>query len=153
INYGPALQQALRDLAAWVERGVAPPASTPYMVKDGQVEVPPTAAERKGVQPVVTATVNGAVRADVAAGDEVKFSVIADVRPGTGSIVGVEWDFEGAGDFPMVQQLKDTKSTHVELETTHTFAKAGTYFPAVRVSSHRDGKTATEYARIPNLAR
>src|SRR3954453_3035790 len=54
INYVPILNQALRDLAAWVEKGVPPPASTSYRIVDGQVIVAPTAAERNGVQPVVS---------------------------------------------------------------------------------------------------
>lgn len=60
---------------------------------------------------------------------------------------------EGAGDFADVAQLKNTHSGHVELQTTHVFSKAGTYFPAVRVSSHRDGNPDTPYARMPNLDR
>jgi hypothetical protein len=73
--------------------------------------------------------------------------------PGAGTIVGVEWDFEGAGDYPMVEKLPNTTSDHVELETTYTFANPGTYFPAVRVSAHRNGDANTPYARIPNLDR
>jgi hypothetical protein len=153
LNYGPVLQQALRDLAAWVEQGVAPPVSSEYQVMDGQVQVPATANERKGVQPVVTATANGGARADVAVGEQVTFSVVADTPPGAGSIVGVEWDFEGGGDFPVVLKLKDTTSTHVELQTAYAFSTPGTYFPAVRVSSHRAGNPNTAYARIANLGR
>ena len=39
VSYQGALQQALRDLAAWVEQGVAPPATTNYRIDDGQVIV------------------------------------------------------------------------------------------------------------------
>jgi hypothetical protein len=45
INYVPILNQALRDLAAWVENGVPPPASTSYRIVDGQVIVAPTATK------------------------------------------------------------------------------------------------------------
>ena len=153
INYGGVLQQALRDVSAWVEKGIAPPASTIYKVVDGQVEVPPTAAERKGVQPVVNLTVNGGVRADVNAGKKVKFSAVIEVPPDTGSVVGVEWDFEGNGDYPITEQLKDTKSNHVKVKTTYTFSEGGTYFPAIRVTSHRQGDSQTPNARIRNIGR
>ena len=59
VSYQGALQQALRDLAAWVEKGVAPPSSTNYRIEDGQVIVAATAAERRGIQPVVRLRVEG----------------------------------------------------------------------------------------------
>jgi hypothetical protein len=153
INFGAVLQQALRDVAAWTEKDIAPPASTPYEVVDGQVHVPPTAADRKGVQPVVIATANGGERAEVKIGEAVKFSAVIEVPPDTGTIVGVEWDFEGDGDFPTAQQLADTQSDRLEIETSYAFSKPGTYFPAVRASAHRDSNADTPYARITNLGR
>ena len=143
----------MRDLSAWVEKGVAPPASTPYKVVDGLVEVPPTAEERKGVQPVITVEVNGGVRADVKAGKKVKFSAVIEAPPDVGSIVHVEWDFEGNGDYPVVQKLKDTKSTRVKVKTNYTFSEGGTYFPAIRATLHRQGDFQTPYARIQNIGR
>src|SRR5262249_8095832 len=59
VAYHGVLHQAIRDVAAWAEDGVEPPATTSYEVVDGQVIVAPTAAERLGVQPVVTLAVNG----------------------------------------------------------------------------------------------
>jgi len=153
INYSGILQQALRDVSAWVEKGVAPPASTTYKVVDGQVEVPPTAAERKGIQPVVTLTVNGGERADVKVGKKLKFSAVIETPPDAGSVVGVEWDFEGHGDYPVTEQLKDTKSKNVKVKTTYTFSENGTYFPAVRVASQREGNAQTPHTRIRNIAR
>lgn len=153
INYSGILQQALRDVSAWVEKGVAPPASTTYKVVDGQVEVPPTAAERKGIQPVVTLTVNGGERADVKVGKKVKFSAVIETPPNAGLVVGVEWDFEGAGDYPITEQLKDIKSNRAKVKTTYTFSESGTYFPAVRVTSQRQGDSQTPNARIRNIGR
>ncbi len=153
INYSGILQQALRDVSAWVEKGVAPPASTTYKVVDGQVEVPPTAVERKGIQPVVTLTVNGGERVDVKVGKKVKFFSVIDTPPDAGSIVSAEWDFEGTGDYPITEKLKNTKSTHVELKTTYTFSEPGTYFPTIRITSHRQGDPNTRHARIQNIGR
>ncbi|MFX1346999.1 MAG: hypothetical protein ACFFAI_18070, partial [Promethearchaeota archaeon] len=153
INYGGVLQQALRDVSAWVEKGVAPPASTTYKVVDGQVQVPPTAKERKGVQPVVNLIVNGGVRADVTVGETVEFSGVIEAPPDAGSIVSAEWDFEGAGDYPVKQPLNDTKSTRVKVKTTYAFSKPSTYFPVLRASLHRQGDPETKWARIQNLGR
>jgi hypothetical protein len=153
INYGGVLQQALRDLSAWVEKGIAPPASSVYKILDAQVEVPSTATERKGIQPVVNLTVNGGERADVKVGKKVKFSADIETPPGTGTIVGAEWDFLGEGNYPVVEQLTDTKKTKIKVKTTHAFSEPGTYFPAIRVASQRQGDPKTRYARIQNIAR
>jgi hypothetical protein len=153
VNYTGILQQALRDLSAWVEKGVPPPPSTSYKVVDGQVEVPPTAAERKGIQPVVTLIANGGARADVAVGQPVTFAGVIETPPNTGKVVGAEWDFEGSGDYPVTETLKDTQSTRVALTTTHTFTKPGTYFPVLRAASQRQGDAKTPYTRALNLSR
>jgi hypothetical protein len=153
VSYLGVLQQALLDLSAWVEKGVAPPLSTNYEVVDGQVEVPPTAAERKGIQPVITVTANGRARAEVAVGKPVTFSAIIEVPPDTGRVVAAEWDFEGAGNFPVVEKLISSKETRVTVKTTHAFSKPGTYFPALRAVSQRQGDAKTPYARILNLGR
>jgi hypothetical protein len=50
VSYLGVLQQALRDLSAWVEKGVPPPQTTHYQVVDGQVVVPDAAAARGGIQ-------------------------------------------------------------------------------------------------------
>lgn len=152
IHYGGVLQQALRDVSAWVEKGVAPPASTTYKVVDGQVQVPPTAMERKGVQPVVNLTVNGSVRANVKVGKKVKFSAVIETPPDAGSVVGVEWDFEGAGDYPVTEKFED-KNKNVKVKTSYIFSKNGTYFPAIRVTSQRQGDSETPHARIRNIGR
>jgi hypothetical protein len=153
INYGGVLQQALRDVAAWVEKGVPPPRSTTYKVVDGQVQVPTKASDRMGVQPVIDVKANGGVRADVKAERKVKFSAVIEAPPNTGSIVGVEWDFDGNGDYPEMQKLKDTKSNRVKVDTTHTFSDGGTYFPAIRATLHRQGDSHTPYARVQNIGR
>ena len=157
VSYLGELYQALRDLSMWVEKGVPPPASTNYKVVDGQIVVPATATERHGIQPVVSLTANGAIRADVLTGQTVKFSATIEVPPGTGKVVGAEWDFEGEGTFPVVQQISEGKSnasgSHVTLTITHRFSKPGTYFPVLRASSQREGNATTVFARVQNLGR
>jgi hypothetical protein len=152
VSYEGVLQQALRDLSAWVEKGVAPPASTGYTIDEAQVIVPPTAALRRGIQPVVTLTANGAVRAEVAAGQEVTFKGAIAVPPGTGSVVAAEWEFDGTGAFAASSDVPQEAGA-VNVSITHRFDKPGTYFPALRGVSQREGDKRSPYARIPNLGR
>jgi hypothetical protein len=155
VSYLGALQQALRDLSAWVEKGVEPPATTAYQIVDGQVVTPPTATERKGIQPVVVLHANGGARAEVAVGEPVAFSAVIEVPPGAGTVVGAEWDFEGQGDFPVVERFDVTSALHsrLALETTHVFTKPGTYFPALRATAQRQGSCKASFACIRNLGR
>jgi hypothetical protein len=151
VSYQGVLQQALRDVAAWAERGLAPPPSTDYRVDEGQVIVPAAAAARKGVQPVVTLTADGGPRAEVEAGKAVAFEAVVEVPPGAGIVAKVEWDFEGDGRFPVASELGEPSSRLV-VRQTHAFADPGTYFPAVRAFSRREGDPGP-YAQPQNLAR
>jgi hypothetical protein len=155
VSYVGVLQQALRDVSAWVEKGSAPPPSTEYEVVDGQVVVSPRAATRKGIQPVVVATANGGERADVAVGEIVEFEARIEVPSGTGVVVMAEWDFEGAGDYPAPVALEFVApdASSVTVRASHAFATAGTYFPALRATSQRHGNAATRFTRIQNLGR
>jgi hypothetical protein len=153
VAYNNVLQQALRDVSAWVEKGVKPPENSVYKIVDSQVVVPATAAERKGVQPVVILTANGGARAEVGVGQPVTFEGTIEVPPGTGKVVGAEWDFEGAGDYPVRGQIKpDASGERATATTTYSFSKPGTYFAALRAESQRtpDGGP---YAQIQNLGR
>ena len=151
ISYLGMLHQALRDLSAWVETGVAPPPSTSYEVVDGQVVVPDDARERRGLQPVVSLTADGGARTDVPVGADVTFRATAAVPDGTGAMVTVEWDVDGAAEFPVREDV--VAGERAVVEHRHSFAEPGTYFPTVRVAAHRDGDGTTPYARIQNLAR
>lgn len=153
VSYLGVLHQALRDVSAWVEKGVPPPASTGYTVQDGQVVVPPTAAARKGVQPVVTLQVNGGQVATVQAGTPVRFTAVAEVPPGTGKLVAAAWDLEGRGTYPVAGQLPQPAAGRAVLTTSYTFQKPGTYFPVIRVASQREADAQTPYARLQNIGR
>ena len=152
VSYLGVLHQALRDVAAWVENGTPPPATTGYRLDDGQVVTAPTAAERKGVQPVVTLTADGGARAEVSRGQPVTFVGTITVPPGAGSITHAQWDFEGAGAFAQSSPVGEGAKT-VRVTTTHRFDKPGTYFPALRGISQRQGDAKTPYAQIQNLGR
>ncbi len=153
ISYLGVLHQALRDVAAWVEKGIIPPANTDYKVVDGQVIMPPTASARHGIQPVLSVKANGAEKSVVKTGQTVSFTADVEVPVGTGKIVSAQWDFDGSGAFAVQAELPKTPKAKITIQTTHSFAKAGTYFVTLRVASQRNGDTKTPYALIPNLAR
>lgn len=152
VSYVPVLNQALRDLALWVEKGIAPPDSTRYRYEDGQIVVPAEAAARLGIQPVVTLTSSGRARADIAAGQTVTFTGTIEVPPGSGSIVAAQWDFEGAGTFAVSSPVKPGSKT-ATVTITHRFDRPGTYFPTLRGVSQREGSRTTAFGRIQNLGR
>jgi hypothetical protein len=152
IDYMPQIEQGLHDLAAWVEKGVEP-AETRCEYRDGKVVIPPTAVERGGIQPVVHATAEGALRADVKVGQPVNFAVDAEVPAGAGNLIAVEWDFEGTGAYPFKHEGIDGKSRALKLDTRYAFAKPGTYFPTVRAVSHREGDVSATALRVENLGR
>ena len=151
VSFAGALQQALRDVSAWVERGTRP-ADTQYQVIDSQINLPADVTARGGIQPVIELRANRGVRANVKVNQAVTFTASIEVPPNAGKVVGAEWDFEGAGDYPMVERL-DAPQASVSLSRTHSYPRPGTYFAVLRAASHRDGDLNTAYARIQNIAR
>ncbi|MET9968759.1 PKD domain-containing protein [Streptomyces sp. NPDC006356] len=151
VSYVGILQRALRDLSAWVERGVAPARSTVYEVSDGQVALPSGAAARRGVQPVVELTAEGTDRVEIRAGRPVTFTARIEVPPGQGRIVSTEWDFLGTGTF--AERDFGTARKTVEVEVTHTYTEPGTYFPVLRATARRAEDGKTPFAGVANLGR
>ena len=153
ISYLGVLQQALRDLSAWVEKGVPPPASTTYEVVDGQVKVPGTAKARGGIQPVISLRANGGSKVETKVGVPIAFKASADVPDNTGKIIEAEWDMEGEGTFSVAGKIVRGSDGEYTSFARHAFIKPGVYFVTVRFVSQRTGDTKTPYARIQNLAR
>ena len=151
VSYLGVLHQALRSLADWVENGIPPAPSTTYTITDGQVEVAETAAERGGVQPVVTLAVGGLPGMEIAPGEQAQLIATAEVPPGAGLIVGVQWDLDGDGTFEVSQTVEP--ATRLTLVREHAYDTPGTRFVAVRVSSHHDADPDTPFGRIDNLSR
>lgn len=159
VTFAGALQQALRDLAMWVENGTPPPRETAYEVEEGQIVVPAAAGSRRGIQPVVTLKANGGEVARVSAGQPVSFTAVIETPPGAGKIVSAEWDFAattkvvagGEGRFPISDAI--VPSQRVTLTREFSFDRPGTYFPALRVHSNRSGNGETRFAKIASLGR
>jgi hypothetical protein len=152
-SYAGALQQVMRDLAHWAEQGIPPPSSTNYQVVQGQVHVPATASDRMGIQATVEVTANGSDRADVLVGDLVAFKGFVEVPPGGGTLVEAAWDFDGSGAFSLPVEGLDGSSSRYSVAASHAFDQPGTYFPALRVATHRHGDLESSHARVLNLGR
>jgi hypothetical protein len=159
VPYIGALQQALRDVAAWVERGVEPLPETRYNVVDAQVLLPDAAAARRGIQAVAALKANGGETARVRVGEPVTFSAVVEAPPGAGLVVSAEWDFQATAEVVAGEQgrypIKETiaPAPRIAITRTHAFDKPGTYFPALRVHSQRQGNAETPFARVANLGR
>lgn len=152
IDYMGHIEQGLNDLIQWVEKGKEP-AATNATYEDGKVVLPPTAAARGGIQPAVKASANGASRAEAKVGQSVTLTVEAEVPPGAGTLIALEWDFDGTGTFPFRHAEIDGRSAKATLSATHVFDRPGTYFPAVRAVAHREGDVKATARRIDNLGR
>jgi len=155
VNFRGALSQALLDVSAWVEKGIAPPESTSYTIADAQVNLPDTAGNRKGVQPLVALKANGGIKTVIKIGEAVEFEGFIEAPPGTGKITRAEFDFEGAADYThnAILELLNDDGSAARVRTVHVFNRPGTYFPALRASSNRHGDAEDIYTQVKNLAR
>jgi hypothetical protein len=151
VRLGGALQQGLRDLARWVEAGVRP-CETSYRLAESQVEVPSSARERGGIQPVVELRANGGLRAEVSVGEPVTFTAVIETPDAAGQVVAASWDFEGRGEDPVRASI-GAPQARVSVSATYAYASPGTYYPVLRAASHRDGDTNTPYAQVENIGR
>lgn len=142
VSYLGALHQGLLDLCDWVERGIEPIPSTNYEMDEAQVIVPGTAAERGGIQPVVTLLSDGEIKKEIKAGEEISFQAVIELPKGSGGLDEVTWDFEATNSFlprgtvSAVTWDQEGIGT-ATAETTFIFTKPGTYFPVVKVASNR----------------
>jgi len=151
VNWYGMAEQALRDVAAWAENGVKPPASTNYHVSDAQVVVPENAAARRGIQPTVDLTVQGKESTSINVGQTINLRAKAQVPPGAGAVVKAEWDLDGDGVYTHAPLVR--VGSVVTLQTNVAFDKPGTYLVALRVSSERTGDPTATFALAQNLDR
>lgn len=154
VDYSGIMHQALLDVAAWCEKGIEPLPNSAYEVVDGQVEIPETASERHGMQPVVKAYADGEKCVHVKAGETVNFTAEIEVPQGAGKVTFAAWDYEKTNDFTHGEKLElSDNGAKTLVHTSHTFTAPGTYFPVVRVMSNRKGNLADIYTQCKNLDR
>jgi hypothetical protein len=149
VDFTGVYHQALSDLSAWVERGIAPPASTGYRVQDGQIVVSESAEDRKGVQPVVNIAKE---RYAVEKGQRITIEAIIELPEGSGPVVSVEWDTRGTGKF-VQGDFGEIAGSSLRVKRDFRFCSAGTFFPNVRVATQRNGHRDSPYIRVYNLGR
>src|SRR5262249_18713575 len=128
--------QSMQDMMAWVEKGVTPPPSTSYTIRDGQVVPPASAAARGGLQPVMSLSANGAARAVVAVNQPVKLAGKLEAPPGTGQIVQYGWTVGGAAE-PATALAKP--QPRVDVDRSVSFDKPGEHVVRLTVNGQRDG--------------
>jgi hypothetical protein len=155
-------QQSIQDMMAWVEQGIAPPPSTRYTVRNGQVIPAREATDRRGLQPVMSLSANGSDRAAVDANQPLDFTAKLEMPPGTGQIVQYNWTIADADEaVKVVEKLQETGKVEqyslamgdadeamvmlekpqplVNVERTITFPEPGTYVVRLTVNGQRDG--------------
>ena len=165
-NYLGAMRQALLDISDWVERGKHPCAGTVYNRDGGQILVPESAKDRKGIQPTVTLLAEGSTCAHVKTGQPVRFQAEAVVPEGAGKITAVDFGFVSDATlsfekkevhaFPYPGTFEETEQDGcfgAVSEITHSYDKPGTYFASVRVKAQREGDGEEFYTQVKNLAR
>lgn len=167
-NYLGQLYQILLDLTAWVEQGKEPLPATNYTYEKGQIQVPQSAKERRGMQPVVEMTgytarnekESSCVHAKV--GEPITFTARAQVPDGAGAVTSLAFDFSedpeadvnaNATYFQVEGALQVMEGGAAQSRVTHCYETPGTHFAAVRVMSQRDGNPKDPFTRIRNLAR
>jgi len=150
VAYVGALETALRQLAAWVERGEEPTPTSAYRVVDGQVVVPRTMGERGGIQPVATLTVDGVDSVVVRAGEPVTVRLVAQA-PAGGVIVEVRPDFAATGRLGECTEIEP--APQIEFERQQTFSEPGVHFLSVRIAAQTEGDPASPHARVLNVVR
>jgi hypothetical protein len=151
VSYLGAIQEALRQVSAWVERGIEPAASTHYAVEDAQVTLPVAATERRGIQATIDVTADMDARADVATGEDVLVRVVAEAPPHAGAIVAVAWDLDGDGSFDVTEEVEPAQ--RIVRSRNVSFASPGERFVAVRITTQGEGDPVSPWARIENVAR
>ncbi|KAF5704858.1 OPT family small oligopeptide transporter [Fusarium globosum] len=151
VDFTGIYEQHLQDLSVWCETGTYPSTPTNYTVHNAQAKLPATASERKGLQPVVELSVNGGKQVRVKTDTAVTFKARAVVPPGAGKIVSLEYDFEGTGNFVKISFGEAVQS--VENARWITYSQHGTFFPAVRAASHKEGLVDSPYGLTWNLDR
>ena len=104
------------------------------------------AAERHGLQPVMSLTANGVTRAMVGVNQPVSLVSKLEMPPKTGEIVQYDWTLDGNADPATVV---DKPRTRVNVDRTIKFDKPGSYLIRLTVNGQRDGVVAPANMALP----
>lgn len=146
IDYTGVLEQTLRDLTHWVEKGRSPATSTQYTVSNGQVNAASATEHRGGIQPAVSLAVTGG-RVVAHVGETIR--VDADIDTNGATLVKAQWlTTDGAP----ATAAKVSQQPVQRISETFSYDKPGTYHPQIRVITSRE-EPPSEFAQLSNLAR
>lgn len=149
----------------WVDQGITPPDSTVVNVTPQDVTFPRTAAERKGIQPVVHGTANDLADVTVTAGTNVQLNGQAESPIGA-TLTRYEWDFGddpgpdydcAHGTAPNAPTLPGcsggslTPASTITTPANYVYATPGTYVATVKVYDNTDA--LGPFDGIQNLSR
>jgi hypothetical protein len=134
---GGVFNQALIDMMAWAEKGVAPKPSSQWSFELPltQVILSPDAAVRKGLQPVVNVTVNGSDLARVDVNQPVNLVARLEMPPTTGKIVQYDWTYGTVTDATIIEQPMQ----HIDVTRRVSFTAPGDYVIRLSANGQRDG--------------
>lgn len=149
-DYLGILHQTLIDLANWVEKGIEPPKTTEYQIKDGQVEVE-NYGRRGGIQPAVRLFADGEKCVNVHVGDKVIFTAEIEAPVGKISEATITYNHDVKSEEKISFEKTSEDGSMASIACTHTFTEAGTFFPTIRVKSSRDGRTDDIFVQCKNL--
>ena len=175
VNYVGALRQALIDLSAWVEKGIAPLNRTTYTLgEDGQIHTEPDVSKRYGIQGIPTLKANGEKCAHVKVGQCVRFTVDVEVPQGAGDVTEIlfaqkekelaakDTESNGVARLMLGEDMWDgalafEKGAKGKVHTAHAetvgcYDKPGTYFATVRIATNRKGES-DPFTQVLNLDR
>lgn len=149
---------AFQHMVRWVEQGVTPPPDSVVTVTPGSVTFPAHAADRKGIQPTVTATANNARRITVPRGSLVALDGLAESP--VGKIARYDWDFEGNSQYDCSSSATSglpscgagfVPGQSVSTPASRVYTTPGTYTATLRV--HDDTDNPGPFDGLENLSR
>ncbi|MDD7833893.1 hypothetical protein [Paenarthrobacter sp. AB444] len=148
VSYLGALELALVQLAAWVERGIEPSPNSVYEIADGQVAVPARVEDRGGIQPVAVLLADGVPSVEARVGESVSFTLEATAPTGSCivEVVPVE-------DGVLQEALPIEPGLHVTVGLERTYAAPGTYFLAARIAAQPESYADSPNCRVLNIVR
>ena len=172
VTYLPQFYQALLDVADWAERGIAPSPSTQHEITGGQVHIPENGAGRGGLQPSIDLMANGGKRAEISAGDTVRFRAECELPSGTGKFTGAEFSFDADPSYPVHLQVRtgipevhadkerpDENAVYLSADGEHAlicgscrYEKAGTFYAYARIRAQRQGQQNDLFTTVMNIS-
>jgi hypothetical protein len=134
---GGIFNQALIDMMAWAEKGIAPKPSSrwTFELPLTQVILSPDAATRRGLQPVVNVDVNGSDHARVGVNQPVKLTARLEMPLTTGKIVQYNWTYGAATDATILPKAMQG----LDVTRSVSFSAPGNYVVRLTAIGQRDG--------------